>query len=36
MFEVGLLEISFGADFKERRIGVIHTAVKTVGILVTR
>jgi len=36
MFEVSLLEISFGADFKERRIGVIHTAVETVGVFVTR
>jgi hypothetical protein len=36
MFEVGLLEISFGADFKERCIGVIHAAVETVGVLVTR
>lgn len=36
MFEVGLLKISFGTDFKERRIGVIHTAVETMGVLVTR
>ena len=36
MFEVGLLEISFGADFKECGIGVIHTAVETMRILVTR
>ncbi len=36
MFEVGLLEIGFGADFKERRVGVIHATVETVGVLVTR
>ena len=36
MFEVGLLEISFGTDFEERGIRVIHTTVKTMGVLVTR
>lgn len=36
VFEVGLLEIGFGADFKERRIGIVHAAVETVGVLVTR
>ena len=36
MFEVGLLEIGFGADFEERGIGVIHAAMETVGVLVTR
>ena len=36
MFEVGLLEIGFGADFKESGIGVIHTTVETMGVLVTR
>ena len=36
MFEVGLLEISFGTDFEERGIRVIHATVKTMGVLVTR
>ena len=36
VFEVGLLQIGFGADFKECGICVIHSAMKTVCILVTR
>ena len=35
MTEIGLLEIRFRTDFFQNRVGVIHTAVDTVGILGT-